>query len=335
MIKLFKRLGILSLFLLAYYMMFIRFDKYDFFGVRLKFFDETKYNFVVDDRGNKVTKTTIYPTIKYIAELKDDQSYSIILGDSRASFINPQNMANMDVNKNKTTWLNLAFGSCSLTESVLEFYYTVQKVKLDKVVFELDFKALCPELDLDRLTRLEKLSKWELYKCYIFDYFNNRMAMETMADYTGRTLLNNYKYLGEDSALEKKDINRILIEDYSNWADKFAIDRRLIAKLVEVAKFCDKNGIELIFFSPPINGQLYKKVISKYDILNQVNKVKVELSYYAPVYDMQFITKTSYMEDDWNEVVHYTNNICRIVERNLVDKSYEYIRIYNKGRLMQ
>ena len=105
MIKLFKRLGILSLFLLAYYMMFIR--------------------FVVDDRGNKVTKTTIYPTIKYIAELKDDQSYSIILGDSRASFINPQNMANMDVNKNKTTWLNLAFGSCSLTESVLEFYHTI------------------------------------------------------------------------------------------------------------------------------------------------------------------------------------------------------------------
>ena len=194
---------------------------------------------------------------------------------------------------------------------------------------------MCPELDLDRLTRLEKLSKWELYKCYIFDYFNNRMAMETMADYTGRTLLKNTNYLAEETALEKKDINKILIEDYSNWADKFAIDRRLIDKLIEVAKFCDKNGIELIFFSPPINGQLYKKVISKYDILNQVNKVKVELSYYAPVYDMQFITKTSYMEDDWNEVVHYTNNICRIVERNLVDKSYEYIRIYNKGRLLQ
>lgn len=333
MIKLFKRLGILSLFFLAYYMIFIRFDKYDFFGVRLKYFDEIKDNFVVDDSGNRITKTTIFPTIKYIAELKDDQSYSIILGDSRASFINPQYMANMDANK--TTWLNLAFGSCSLEESVLEFYYTVQKVKLDKVVFELDFKALCPELDLDRLTRLEKLSKWELYKCYIFDYFNNRMAMETMADYTGRTLLKNTNYLAEETALEKKDINRILIEDYSNWADKFAIDRRLIAKLVEVAKFCDKNGIELIFFSPPINGQLYKKVISKYDILNQVNKVKVELSYYAPVYDMQFITKTSYMEDDWNEVVHYTNNICRIVERNLVDKSYEYIRIYNKGRLLQ
>ena len=259
MIKLFKRLGILSLFFLAYYMIFIRFDKYDFFGVRLKYFDEIKDNFVVDDSGNRITKTTIFPTIKYIAELKDDQSYSIILGDSRASFINPQYMANMDVNKNKTTWLNLAFGSCSLTESVLEFYYTTQKVKLDKVVFELDFKALCPELDLDRLTRLEKLSKWELYKCYIFDYFNNRMAMETMADYTGRTLLKNINYLAEETALEKKDINKILIEDYSNWADKFAIDRRLIDKLIEVAKFCDKNGIELIFFSPPINGQLYKK----------------------------------------------------------------------------
>ena len=335
MIKLFKRLGILSLFFLAYYMIFIRFDKYDFFGVRLKYFDEIKDNFVVDDSGNRITKTTIFPTIKYIAELKDDQSYSVILGDSRASFINPQYMANMDVNKNKTTWLNLAFGICSLTESVLEFYYTVQKVKLDKVVFELDLKALCPELDLDRLTRLERLSKWELYKCYIFDYFNNRMAVETMVDYVGRTLLKNTSYLVEDTPLEKKDINRILIEDYSNWADKFVIDRKLIDKLVEVAKFCDNKGIELIFFSPPINGQLYNKVISKYDILNQVNKVKVGLSYYAPVYDMQFITKTSYMEDDWNEVVHYTNNICRIVERNLVDKSYEYIRIYNKGRLLQ
>ena len=36
MIKLFKRLGILSLFFLAYYMIFIRFDKYDFFWSKIE-----------------------------------------------------------------------------------------------------------------------------------------------------------------------------------------------------------------------------------------------------------------------------------------------------------
>lgn len=166
MIRLYKRLGIICLFFVVYYAVFIRFDLYDFFGVRVKYFNEIENTFIVDESGNRVTKYNPYPTIKYINCLSDDKTYSVIFGDSKIDRIDVRNLARIEGNKD-TKWLNLSYGGCPPEESILEFYYTTKRVKLDKVIFELDSKALNTYYNMDRLSRIVDLSGWELYKSYI------------------------------------------------------------------------------------------------------------------------------------------------------------------------
>ena len=167
MIRLYKRLGIICLFFVVYYAVFIRFDLYDFFGVRVKYFNEIENTFIVDESGNRVTKYNPFPTIKYINCLSDDKTYSVIYGDSKIDNIDVRNLARIEGNKD-TKWLNLSYGGCPPEESILEFYYTAKRVKLDKVIFELDSKALNTYYNMDRLSRIVDLSRWELYKSYIF-----------------------------------------------------------------------------------------------------------------------------------------------------------------------
>ena len=77
--KLYKRLSVICLFFIIYYTIFIRFDLYDFFGVRVKYFNEIENTYIMDETGYRATKYNPYPTIKYINCLSDDKTYSVIL----------------------------------------------------------------------------------------------------------------------------------------------------------------------------------------------------------------------------------------------------------------
>ena len=331
MIRRYKRLGIICLFFVVYYAVFIRFDLYDFFGVRVKYFNDIENTFIMDESGNRVTKYNPFPTIKYINCLSDDKTYSVIYGDSKIDKIDVRNLARIEGNKD-TKWLNLSYGGCPPEESILEFYYTVKRVKLDKVIFELDSKALNTYYNMDRLSRIVDLSRWELYKSYILDYYNNRMALESTINYIKNKI-------SKDGSIEdlrnQQDLYNKTIEEDRKATDVFEMNNKDIDNLIKIAKYCKENNIKLIFFSPPINSRLYNEVPKNNEILKQADRVKMKLSYYATVYDMQYLSDISYMKDEWEDAWHYSDKICRIIENNLVGKNKNHMRIYENGRIIE
>ena len=331
MIRLYKRLGIICLFFVVYYAVFIRFDLYDFFGVRVKYFDEIENTFIMDESGNRVTKYNPFPTIKYINCLPNDKTYSVIYGDSKIDKIDVRNLAKIEGNKH-TKWLNLSYGGCPPEESILEFYYTVKRVKLDKVIFELDSKALNTYYNMDRLSRVIDFSRWELYKSYFFDYYNNRMALETTLNYLKKKISKDVSI--EDLRNQQDTYNKTIEED-RKATDVFEMNNKDIDNLIKIAKYCKENNIKLIFFSPPINGRLYDEVPKNYEILKQADRAKMKLSHYAMVYDMQYLSDISYMKDEWEDAWHYSDKICRIIENNLAGKNKNYMRIYENGRIIE
>jgi len=315
----------------VYYALFIFFDYYDFFGIKIKYFKYTNDTYMADEFGNRIRKEVPFPTMKYIADLQRDNTYSVIFGDSKSYSLNPMHIAKM-VGNRSTTWLNLSFGGCTLEESIIEFYYTAQKVRLDKVIFELDYRALCPPVEMDRLSRLKNLDKWELYKCYFFDYYNNRMALSTLVSFL------NTKRLNMDfdkKSNEKQELVKQMLKEQLIWAKDYNVNQVLIEGLINITKYCKNNNIEIIFYSPPINAILYNKVLSKSSVLEKMEKVKMTMSMYAPVYDMQFISGLSFREDDWLDVAHYTGNVCKTVEETLAGRNREYLHIYENGRLIK
>lgn len=331
MLKIYKKILLISIFFVVYYIFFVCFDYYDFFGLRVKYFNEINDTFITDETGKRIRKEVPFPTMKYIADLSNSNSYSVIFGDSKSYSLNPVNIAEYADNK-QTTWLNLSFGGCTLEESIIEFYYTARNIKFDKIIFELDCRALCPPLELDRLSRLKDLDRWELYKCYFFDYYNHRMAISNLVDYIKSKVL---KSEIPKIKREKSEVVSKMLEEQTMWAKSFEVHDDLIESLIGIVEYCNKHNIELVFYSPPINGILYEKVLSKYNILEKMDEVKAKMSNYAPVYDMQFVSEISYMEDDWIDVSHYTGNICQLVEKTLAGKNKKYMRIYENGRIIK
>ena len=308
--KLYKRLSVICLFFIIYYTIFIRFDLYDFLGVRVKYFNEIENTFIMDETGYRATKYNPYPTIKYINCLSDDKTYSVIFGDSKIDRIDIRNLARIEGNKD-TKWLNLSYGGCPPEESILEFYYTIKRVKLDKVI---------------------DLSRWEFYKSYIFDYYNNRMALESTINYVKKKIISEN---GIKNEKEQQNFYNETIEADRQATDVYKMNTKDVDSLIEIAKYCKENNIKLIFFSPPINGRLYDEVPKNFEILKQADELKKKLSYYATVYDMQYISELSYMKDEWEDAWHYGEGICRIIENNLAGKNHEFMRIYENGGIVK
>ena len=226
--KLCRKLSVILIFFIVYYFLFIRFDEYDFLEIRAKYFGELEDTFMVDEFGKRISKYSPFPTIKYINDLSKSKSYSIILGDSRVAGINPVHLAKEDKKKN-TTWLNLSYGGCTIEESITEFYYLIERVKIDKVIFELDFKALSPSIDTDRLEAVKKLDKLELYSYYIFNYYNNRLVLENTANFMEKNYLNTKI---DSPNVDKEYLVRRGIEEYSEWIRGFHIDRKLVDRII-------------------------------------------------------------------------------------------------------
>ena len=214
----------------------------------------------------------------------------------------------------------------------IRFYYTTKRVKLDKVIFELDSKALNTYYNMDRLSRIVDLSGWELYKSYIFDYYNNRMALESTINYVKKKIISEN---GIKNEKEQQNFYNETIEADRQATDVYKMNSKDVDSLIEIAKYCKENGIKLIFFSPPINGRLYDEVPKNFEILKQADELKKKLSYYATVYDMQYISDLSYMKDEWEDAWHYGEGICRIIENNLAGKNQKYMRIYENGGIVK
>lgn len=218
-----------------------------------------------------------------------------------------------------------------MEESILEFYYTIKHINIDRVIFELDSKALNTYYNMDRLSKIMNYSRWEFYKSYLLDYYNNRMAFETFFDFVKKNVLN---IDSTEVAEDKEEFYNKTIEEDRKATDVYEMNEKDIAGLIEIAEYCKENGIELIFFSPPINARLYEEVPKNFEILKLADMIKKELSYYATVYDMQFISELSYMKDEWRDAWHYNEGVCRIVEKNLVqNRGTDTMRIYRNGKL--
>lgn len=329
--KLYKRLSVICLFFIIYYTIFIRFDLYDFFGVRVKYFNEIENTYIMDETGYRATKYNPYPTIKYINCLSDDKTYSVIFGDSKVFRVDVRNLARIEGNKD-TNWLNLSYGGCPPEESILEFYYTAKRVKLDKVIFELDSKTLNTYYNMDRLSRVIDFSRWELYKSYFFDYYNNRMALETTLNYIKKKISKDVSI--EDLTNQQDTYNKTIEED-RKATDVFEMNNEDIDNLIKIAKYCKGNNIKLIFFSHPINGRLCDEVPKNFEILKRADRLKKMLSSYATVYDMQYISDLSYMKDEWEDAWHYGEGICRIIENNLAGKNQKFMRIFENGGIVK
>lgn len=318
--KLYLKIIIVFMVFISYFFMFLAFDSDDFSRVRVSYLhnlDEVK---VVSYNGDKVFFNSPYPLLKYINDIDKNKEYSIILGDSKFTFLDIIRLSKISGDN----YLNISYGGAALEESILEFWYTIKRIKIKKVIFELDFHALNNNWRMDRISKYFDLSYVDMLKAYYLDYYNNRMMLEEV--YKAVRGIKNEEDMSKEEMVKKG------IEDKKEVLKTYTINEEALEDLKKISEYCKDNNIELIFFSPPLYSRISELVEAKTDLAERLKEIKKELSKNAIVYDMQDKSELSYMESDWLDSSHFTGEIMRQVEDNLAGKSKKYMKIWENGQ---
>lgn len=316
--KLYLKLLLIILPIIAYFILFLAFDVNDFSGLRNSVFNNIEKTKLIAYDGTKIVDSP-YSIIKYINNLDQNIKYSFIFGDSRVNGADVTKMSRLDGKK----YINLAFGGCSLKESIDEFWIAISKSKPERVIFEVDYYSINEERQTDRIKQIINMSLIQ----YFFDYTNNKMVID-------EALLNLGRLKGkkvQTANLEPSRFDAYLAQIRAICAN-YKLDKECLQSLMDIADYCNGNKIDLMFYVPPVHKSIYTGVISYYGIDKKMDEVKKKLSEKAPVLDMQYLSKISNMDELWGDGHHVLGALMRQIEKNMTLKSKTCMRIMGRER---
>jgi len=102
----------------------------------------------------------------------------------------------------------------------------------------------------------------------------------------------------------------------SDW-QTFRFSNDYWEKLIEIALWCDKNKIKLIFFIPPTIAEMQQQ-ITNYGYSEENHKLRVELSQIAPVVDFDFNNPVTQDLDNFNDAYHFNFKLAKSIIGELI-----------------
>lgn len=318
--KLYLKLLIILIPVIAYFIIFVLFDINDFSGLRHSFFNNIEETKLIAYDGTKAVDSP-YSIIRYINNIDKNNNvrYSFIFGDSRINGIDIIRLNKLDGKK----YINLAFGGCTMKESVDEFWLTVSKVQPERVIFEVDYYSLNKKRQLDRIKQVVNMDMFQ----YFFDYFNNKSMLDEVVA--------KIKQFKTENIVQDGGLNPVRFENYlmqiKSICENYEIDENCVNSLLKIADYCKENNIDLVFFAPPVHKSIYDGVIVFYGIDKKIEKVKEKLSDKAKVLDMQYLSEISSEDRLWSDGHHFMGELMEQVEKNVTLKEKKYMKIIGKG----
>ena len=253
-------------------------------------------------------------SISSMRELILSDSQNIILGDSRMANLNIDYIQEISGEK----YTNMAYGGATLHENIEQFWYAVNHTtNLKKAVIGISYYNLDGNLYSTRLDEVIEKSENPLIFMSDFGYWvdafqnakNKTVDLWTQISGNEETKIHlDDPSVQDDPVLttEQTEGYRADLFDYAhtilgNIAPRgysLAGEGMYIDRLLEIAEYCDKNGIELILVMAPCNRAIW-------DIVIYPNQIEMTMEYYknilksaATVYDAEFYN--AFAMDDAN-----------------------------------
>ena len=318
--KLYLKLLIILIPVMAYFIIFVAFDVNDFLGLRHSLFNNIEETKLIAYDGTKAVDSP-YSIIRYINNIDKNNNvrYSFIFGDSRINGIDIIKLNKLDGKK----YINLAFGGCTMKESIDEFWLAVSKTQPERVIFEVDYYSLNEKRQLDRIKQVIGMDAFQ----YFFDYFNNKSMIDEA--------ISKIKQFNTENTARSVEPSPARFENYLGQikaiCDSYEIDEECVDGLLKIADYCKENNIDLVFFAPPVHKSIYDGVIVFYGIDKKIEKVKEKLSDKAKVLDMQYLSEISSEDRLWSDGHHFMGELMEQVEKNVTLKEKKYVKIIGKG----
>ena len=244
-----KKVLLLMIPVLAWFLFFLAFEPNNYFGL-------------------KASATSSQPVAR-VRAYQQAPGENLILGDSRLAHFD---MALVD-GLTGQTWQNLAFGGASLKETLdLANYVLDSGNPVDTMLVEVSFYTLNAGYNTDRFAALEKTLNNPLAYCFNLEYNVNALtvAMDTLrgtpdtiesGDWTAAD------YLADDGTtlpLHRKlyDYPATITPKCRSWT----LNEAQLTRLAELAARCQNEGIALTIVLPPMAENVRTEVCDPFGI---------------------------------------------------------------------
>lgn len=328
MAKLYRKIILLICPIILWFIVFLCFDEYDLSGIRATLGATTATRIISAD-GTRIAQGP-YGVVKYIHEMTSiEQGYNVILGDSRSGGIDVVRMkalSGMD-------YINLSWGGCTLEERIDEFWYIVQRpIQVNQVVFQLDYYAFNSARKLNRMDQVISVIEAPVSLRYYFDFENNLSMLRSAFGFVIASLRDGDDGKAEEGIEEENYRFDTYYPIIYGVCASYKLDEGNLEKLIEIAKYCDENSIEILFISPPLHRSIWDNVIAPLELFDEMNQYKAALSEYALVYDMEYPEGLSERDEDWTDGHHFAGGTMEQLEKNVLGIDDKYMKIWEGGK---
>ena len=244
-----KKVLLLMIPVLAWFLFFLTFEPNNYFGL-------------------KASATSSQPVAR-VRAYQQAPGENLILGDSRLAHFD---MALVD-GLTGQTWQNLAFGGASLKETLdLADYVLDSGNPVDTMLVEISFYTLNAGYNTDRFAALEKTLNNPLAYCFNLEYNVNALtvAMDTLRGTPDTIESGDWvesDYLADDGTilpLHRKlyDYTTTITPRCKSWA----LNTDQFERLRAVAERCQAEGVRLVVVLPPMAGNVRTEVCDEFGI---------------------------------------------------------------------
>lgn len=249
------KLALFVLPILLYFVIFIIFEPYNYFGLQ-----------------NNATESD--QVIYRVRQFVNDPQDAIILGDSRMAHMDMEQVEALTGRK----FSNLAFGGAAENEMIDLCEFALERnPNIDTVYLEVSFYTLNARYDKNRVSNIETIVTNPLAYLFNFDYnieMLNRIRLHLQGAYlgvenetavdpvTGELKYTEADYQDESGAplpyrrqlLDYNEVIRPICTGYT-------VNEAALQRLVDLAALCAERGVELNFVLPPVADSVYNEII--------------------------------------------------------------------------
>ena len=249
MLHILKRLAVLLIPVYLWFAIFLAFEPNNYFGLKKQ-----------TDSSQPVARVRAY---------QQEPGRSLIIGDSRLAHFD------MDLVEEVSgrPWQNLAFGGASLRESLdLAEFVLDSGHEVEEILLEVSFYTVNAGYDTDRFSALEETLVNPLAYCLNLEYNVNALTMflnfvRNTPDTIESGVWGPADHLDEEG--NTLPLHRKLYE-YPALIDSrcrdWTINKEQLARLEELARRCQAEGVALTLVLPPMAQNVRTQVCEKYGI---------------------------------------------------------------------
>lgn len=259
--------------------------------------DPFNMNGIVDfNLKKKIISHKVDDRLYKMLEYPKNPATNILLGDSRIAKLNINEINKYDKNK----YYNFAYRGASLDEVWDTFWYADARCKLDSVYIGINFSAWSKNHRNSGTREAVTLIKTP-FAYYISSYITKLSAYTIL--YSWFDINMTYKpSIAKDVFWQSTlDLARTMYGHYAYPDDA-------VAKLEKIKKYCDTNGIKLIFIIFPTHVDLQNKV-QEHGLTREYVKYKQTLAKITTTIDYDYENEWTKNKDLFPDPWHYNDEV--------------------------